>query len=448
MKTLGGWIKSAVQQVVDPDREERIQEIATLLHQGLCNAREKFSIKAFSDLVGCTEKDLEKAKRIVYKTILDKAWQDNNVTAAELQTLKWVTERLEIPASEVRSTQERIARERFSTVLAQAMDDGVLEEGEAKRLEKIAESAGFTLEKFVKSFFLQQGEDFLRGLFTACTEGGALLDDAWNRLATTAQRLGLSKKELVVAILPQAERFIEHVLADAKSDGELSEKEESHLIRLTRTLELPARSCGYIKRSIYEMRTIRLARKGKLPICNSPAGIAIRSGEIVHFHAPATWLQKRILKSGEQWDNHVGTLTITDNRLLFSSDTRSFDVRFSRIVSHYGQAGAIQLQRMEKPESVVRIDEEEPIAYAILEGALALANQTRLAKEGGVPDRHIPREVRQRVWQRYGGRCAECGASQYLEFDHVIPVAKGGNNSDANVQLLCRACNLKKSDLI
>jgi 5-methylcytosine-specific restriction endonuclease McrA len=35
-----------------------------------------------------------------------------------------------------------------------------------------------------------------------------------------------------------------------------------------------------------------------------------------------------------------------------------------------------------------------------------------------------------------------------LEFDHVIPHAKGGSNTDNNIQLLCRGCNLKKSDRI
>ena len=141
-------------------------------------------------------------------------------------------------------------------------------------------------------------------------------------------------------------------------------------------------------------------------------------------------------------------MTITDNRLVFSSNTKSFDVRFAKIVGHSGATGQIHLKRMEKPEDLIWMSEDEPIAYAILEGAIALANQTRLAKQGGIPMRHIPRDVRQRVWQRYGGRCAECGDGQYLEFDHVIPVAKGGSNSDANVQLLCRKCNLKKSAFI
>ena len=62
--------------------------------------------------------------------------------------------------------------------------------------------------------------------------------------------------------------------------------------------------------------------------------------------------------------------------------------------------------------------------------------------------RHIPADVKNAVWQRDGGKCVECGATEYLEFDHIIPHSKGGASSIANVQLLCRRCNLAKSDRI
>lgn len=57
----------------------------------------------------------------------------------------------------------------------------------------------------------------------------------------------------------------------------------------------------------------------------------------------------------------------------------------------------------------------------------------------------IPREVKDRVWQRDRGRCAECGSQQLLEFDHVIPLAMGGSNTERNLQLLCEACNRAKA---
>lgn len=34
------------------------------------------------------------------------------------------------------------------------------------------------------------------------------------------------------------------------------------------------------------------------------------------------------------------------------------------------------------------------------------------------------------------------------EVDHILPVSKGGSNDRTNLQLLCRACNLDKRDLL
>jgi tellurite resistance protein len=448
MKAIGKWIKDATRNVFDPDQEERIKELSALLYNSMQKAGEQFSFLKFREQCEYTERDIELAKRRIYQTLLARAWQDDRVTEAEHKTLNWVISRLHIPTVEARDLQLAAARDRFAAALARAMDDGVLNEDEAKHLEQISQSVGISLGDFVRKYFQSEGEDLLRGIFAACTESGVLADDAWSRLGNATKRLGLGKNDLLSAVRLQAERFVEHVLADAKSDGMLSEREESVLTQLIQKLELNSESTAYVQKSISALRTIRNAANGKLPALGRPSGVTVRAGELVHYHAPATWLQRRILKSGERWDQHIGSLTITDNRLLFSSDTKSIDVRFARIAGHCGETGAIRLQRLEKPESFIRVNEDEPVAYAILEGAIALATQTRLAKVTGAPSRHIPREVRQRVWQRFGGQCAECGAKQYLEFDHVIPVAKGGGNTDTNVQLLCRACNLKKSDFI
>jgi hypothetical protein len=60
----------------------------------------------------------------------------------------------------------------------------------------------------------------------------------------------------------------------------------------------------------------------------------------------------------------------------------------------------------------------------------------------------ISEDVKLLVWTRDGGRCVRCGSTQVLHFDHIIPVAKGGGNSELNIQILCQTCNLKKSDKI
>ena len=56
----------------------------------------------------------------------------------------------------------------------------------------------------------------------------------------------------------------------------------------------------------------------------------------------------------------------------------------------------------------------------------------------------IPSDVKRRVWRRDCGRCVGCGSNENLEYDHVIPVSKGGSNTERNVQLLCEHCNRKK----
>lgn len=65
------------------------------------------------------------------------------------------------------------------------------------------------------------------------------------------------------------------------------------------------------------------------------------------------------------------------------------------------------------------------------------------------PPRVIPSAVKVEVWKRDGGQCVECGASDELHFDHIVPYSKGGSSLTAeNVQLLCMRHNLAKRDKI
>jgi hypothetical protein len=60
----------------------------------------------------------------------------------------------------------------------------------------------------------------------------------------------------------------------------------------------------------------------------------------------------------------------------------------------------------------------------------------------------IPSEVRREVWRRDQGRCTKCGSRENLEYDHIIPVSKGGGNTARNIELLCQNCNRSKSNKI
>lgn len=63
--------------------------------------------------------------------------------------------------------------------------------------------------------------------------------------------------------------------------------------------------------------------------------------------------------------------------------------------------------------------------------------------------RVIPTHVKLEVWQRDNGKCALCGATDELHFDHILPFSKGGTSlTAANIQLLCARHNLAKRDRI
>lgn len=59
-------------------------------------------------------------------------------------------------------------------------------------------------------------------------------------------------------------------------------------------------------------------------------------------------------------------------------------------------------------------------------------------------------KLRQKIKERDGFTCKQCGASVekepnlLLEIDHIIPVSKGGLTTEDNLQTLCWRCNRKK----
>jgi hypothetical protein len=66
----------------------------------------------------------------------------------------------------------------------------------------------------------------------------------------------------------------------------------------------------------------------------------------------------------------------------------------------------------------------------------------------GAARTNIPQDVQITVWNRDKGKCVRCGSNENLEFDHIIPVSKGGSNTVRNLQLLCEKCNRLKSNKI
>lgn len=68
---------------------------------------------------------------------------------------------------------------------------------------------------------------------------------------------------------------------------------------------------------------------------------------------------------------------------------------------------------------------------------------------------YLPQWLRRAVFYRDNGRCQHCGKDlsgllnitddRGVQYDHIIPLEKGGTNDATNFQLLCEDCNLRKS---
>lgn len=74
------------------------------------------------------------------------------------------------------------------------------------------------------------------------------------------------------------------------------------------------------------------------------------------------------------------------------------------------------------------------------------ATETKIGRREG---RYIPRDIMLKVVRRDNHICQVClkyARDDELEFDHIIPVSKGGPTSVDNIRLLCRDCNKSKSN--
>jgi 5-methylcytosine-specific restriction endonuclease McrA len=56
------------------------------------------------------------------------------------------------------------------------------------------------------------------------------------------------------------------------------------------------------------------------------------------------------------------------------------------------------------------------------------------------------KKIRHFIFKRDGFKCLNCGSENKLQIDHILPIAKKGENKISNLQTLCIFCNSKKRD--
>lgn len=82
-----------------------------------------------------------------------------------------------------------------------------------------------------------------------------------------------------------------------------------------------------------------------------------------------------------------------------------------------------------------------------LKGSEEMSMNERIRETNGFSSRYIKNETKTEVLVRDNHKCQSCGSDKKLEFDHIVPVSKGGSSEANNLQLLCRSCNRSKRAL-
>jgi len=76
------------------------------------------------------------------------------------------------------------------------------------------------------------------------------------------------------------------------------------------------------------------------------------------------------------------------------------------------------------------------------------ATETKETRREG---RYIPRQIMFKVVRRDNHVCQVCFKyvpDNEVQFDHIIPISKGGPTTVENLRLLCKICNRKKSNAL
>lgn len=295
-------------------------------------------------------------------------------------------------------------------------------------------------EAKIKVAFESLRADFGRAWHSG-TLNNAQWDALWKRFDDA--RTGATRAQALEWLRPDAIRAVERLVVMAASDGEITQQEESYVRQICAALALPAETQAPFLARLEVVKQTAKIRQGHLPRV-SPGDFHLDSNELCHLNVSATY-HKVNARSTTLID---GRLLATSKKLIFlaSSGGRTIQFKNVMVVRTGGNSIVLELstQSGNGRYSVANAEHCE----AVLTALTRMAKRQLLSPQSDSPSRHIPQDVKNAVWQRDGGRCVQCAAETYLEFDHVIPFSKGGANTVNNVQLLCRKCNSEKGDKI
>lgn len=285
-------------------------------------------------------------------------------------------------------------------------------------------------------------QNFRTRFMAACSDGVIELRE-WQDLQDTLNWERLDAHMALDFVRADALDLLERTVTLAQSDGSINDQELEVFERLVTLLRMPEAMVLPLRERMAELQAASRVREGHLPTIEST--LILDAGEVAHLETPATFRQVTKTRTHDI----SGRLVLTNRQLHFVSQEGGWNVQYGKVLRIEQRAGGVNLELGVKKGSGHYRDTPQPLLLAAtLEALVRIHKRLLLLPQAERASRSIPQKVKLEVWQRDQGKCVECGDTNYLEFDHIIPHSLGGATSVGNLQLLCRRCNLAKSNRI
>ncbi len=189
------------------------------------------------------------------------------------------------------------------------------------------------------------------------------------------------------------------------------------------------------------------------------------NGKIIHWDSNQCYQDlikiRESINTGTSLNEYAKFFLVNNNllRRMFVKSTDSEDARFQEfgpaIIPYCHEITT--KSKMKYYESVYFVLPDHGVDYPTKEWHYEILKdwnvklKTKLNITNAKPKKRDPIESRLRheVFKRDNYKCLECGKTNKnttLHVDHIIPVAQNGTDELDNLQTLCQACNLAKSN--
>jgi hypothetical protein len=240
-------------------------------------------------------------------------------------------------------------------------------------------------------------KDFLESILDAASDG-VLTDAEIAQISARQTELGLADEDLrKVRVQAYNAAFWA-----AKNDGVVTRQEEKELTKLQQFLKIPESEIAKTKKELARLRLINEIESGNLP-STSVTNLILQKGEIAHWCEAGDIMEERVVsrryQGGSQGvsvriakgvsyrigshrghlitDTAVipvssGELIVTNKRVVFRGDNKSFSLRFDKLLDVHFFRNAVRVTGDKGKPHLVQFDDEDnsEIVGAVLSFAI------------------------------------------------------------------------------